>query len=131
LTGLFPAASLDVTGGLATIVGAGIDTFTVPQLPMPVGINLAMRIVGLPDSVQHDLEIGILGPSMESVQDPLKTTFRMTSQPGNPPGWEVQALVPVGLQFQALEDGTYTLNVSVDRASKSSPFRVIIAAAPG
>jgi hypothetical protein len=124
---VIPCRFVEVTNGLATIVGAGIDTFTVPQLPSPVGMSLALRICGLPDTAQHDLEIDILGPSMESIQEPLKTQFSMTPQPGNVAGWEVQALLPIVLQFEAPDDGTYTLNVSVDGASRSIPFRVLVA----
>lgn len=89
---------------------------------------LALRIVGLPDAAQHDLQMEILGPGMEPVEEPMQTQFGMAPSDDAPPGWESHALLPVGMQFQAAEEGTYTLNVSVDGVSKSFPFRVIVGA---
>jgi hypothetical protein len=117
-----------VNAGLATMNGAGVDTFTVSALPAPIQLPLAVRMVGLPDEAQHTLDIAVLSPTMEPTSEPLNVTFTAEKNPLLPEGWESGTLLPVVIAFEATEQGPYMINVSVDGNSESVPIRVILAA---
>jgi hypothetical protein len=116
---------VEVTDGLATIVGAGIDNIQVPGFPIAVPLQVCIRIVGLPDNEDHNLRVQLLDEQMEPVLEPLETTFKMDKKnPQHPPGWEAQAIQPLRVQFEAKAAGAHTLDISVDGTSRTLSFLV-------
>lgn len=117
----------EVNNGLATIVGAGIDNYTVAAVPAQIPLQLVVRVCGLIDANDHDLTVKLLDTQLSEVGT-LSGTFGMEQNPNHPPGWEGAAILPVGVVLPANEVGTYTLHVSVDNHSVTLPFRVSLPA---
>ncbi|MGO8826047.1 MAG: DUF6941 family protein [Acidimicrobiales bacterium] len=112
-----------MNGGLATLVGAGIEWQAVPSFPVDHALALGLRIVGLPDDQDHSLNVTILGPTMEPATDPLDTTFRLGTGPGHVEGWEAAAVVPLVIRFRVETAGAYTVVATVDGAAKQVTVR--------
>ena len=119
---------MEGNNGLATIVGAGIDTLTLPALPNPVQFLMAVRLVGVPDNAQHTVTMSIDAPSMVQASEPMTSPpFLFSRPPGLAEGWEGGILMPMGCQFLATEEGPYMVTVTVDQASSQSvPMRIVI-----
>lgn len=115
-----------MNNGLATIVDGGFDTLRAAAIPGPVVVAIAFRATGLPDGQTHELELTILGPSMTAACDPLKYPFGMTPGPQSNPGWEINALLPLQVIFQADVPGPYAITASIDGStSKSITIRIV------
>jgi hypothetical protein len=114
-----PCRFVEVNEGLATMVGAGANIFTVPPLPQPVGFMIALRIVADEDDhADHVFGSQVLGPDMEPVGELISAEFNMGPvNPNKPAGWEQSLAVPTAVQFMAEEEGQYTVRLSVDDRS--------------
>lgn len=120
-----PCRLVEVHDGLATIVGGGIDQYVLPAVPGQMLVNIALRLVGLLDQAQHQLRIRILDPVMAEAAQALDTTFTMNPPgPNHPPGWEGHVVLPMVLRFEALVEGTYTVDIVVDGHSHTVPLMV-------
>jgi hypothetical protein len=51
---VIPCRYVEVHDNLGTIVGAGIDTFWVPELPSPIQVLLAIRLLALADELDGE-----------------------------------------------------------------------------
>jgi hypothetical protein len=118
---------VEVINGLATIVGGGIDRYGPMPLPQPLVITAAVRLVGLPDMADHTIEVQVLDPLLAPVGQPVPpATFKMQAPgPDHPPGWEANVLVPMIVNIEVADAGTYTLDIKVDGHSHTHPFRVL------
>ncbi len=96
----------------------------VQAIPGPVILTMAVRLAGMPDLPQHTLEATILDAAMQLTGDPLATTFSGEAGPNAAEGWEIGMVVPLVMQFQAVVEGAYTVNVAVDGNSESITVRV-------
>jgi hypothetical protein len=109
---------VEINGGLATIVGGGVDGYTVGELPSPLLMTFAMRLLGLPSQdgqpSQVRAAIKILDPMMESTGNDLAVEFPVTPNPSHPAGWEMSVIIPVQMRFEATIAGTYTAHIVVD-----------------
>lgn len=56
---LIPCRYVEVHDNLGTIVGAGIDTYWLPQLPTGLQVLIAVRLQGLPEELTPDTEHSI------------------------------------------------------------------------
>jgi hypothetical protein len=109
---------VEVHDGLATMVGAGVDFLAPGPLPSPVGVMFVMRLAIAPgDDGDHELEVGIRGPDMQPVGEPLKAMIHTEGQPHAQPGWEGHHFQPIAVGFEAAELGCYTVVFSVDGKS--------------
>ena len=127
--------------GSATIIGAGIDSFWVPEVPADIGLFLMIRVTGPQDEFEeeHQLEIRLVTPESEE-QEVLKVGFQTPPGGRNPlavPGMEPGVLIPAGVAFRAEEYGFHTLEVYLDEQRlRSIPIAVrppseLEGAAPG
>lgn len=70
---IIPCRFVEVHDNLGTLVGAGIDTFWLPELPAAVQVVMAVRLLGLPEElatdVQHRGRNVVRGPDGETVSD--------------------------------------------------------------
>jgi hypothetical protein len=114
-------------GGGCTIIGGGLDTFTLPEFPGSVAIFLATRILAMEDELEAPFNVTfhIRNPQLEQVGEDL--TFPITPQlnPERTPGWE-QGIVLTGQHvFQVHETGPHQLDILLDGAHGSTiPFLV-------
>ena len=73
------------------------------------------------------MEANLTGPGMEGVANVEFELPTGEPDPGNPEGWEVNALIPILLQFTASSEVTYMVDLYVDgryQQGRSIPFRV-------
>lgn len=123
-----PCKYLEVHDGLGTLVGAGANHYTVAEFPTTLSVWIAVQIYGHQSEIesQHSLAIQPLGPDMQPCAPPLDMGFGFPPDraPNEPAGWEVGALIPTLIQFAAEEEGTYTMQVSVDDKTTTVPVYV-------
>jgi hypothetical protein len=120
-------------GGVATIVGAGIDTYTPPALPAQLVVPLTIQFKGQPEEIegQHEITLRILDADLRLVGQELRLPIESHPNPQREEGWEAALLLTVINQLVAERPGTYSLEISWDGAAmKSVPFRVLAATSP-
>jgi hypothetical protein len=118
---------VEVSGGTATIVGAGIDTYTLQSFPADLQVNMAVRIAAQDDELgsehQHAFGVKVLDPAMEPISE-LRTPFTSEANPLKRPGWEGGMILPVVQVFRPEAPGVYTIELSVD--GRAYPFSIIV-----
>jgi hypothetical protein len=124
---VIPCRYVEVHDNLGTIVGAGIDTYWVMELPAPIQVMLAIRLLAMAEELKHDQQHTtknrVLDPHGELLGEG-GGEFSMTGESARP-DWLAGLIVPAVVQFQASEEGTYTIEVDVDQASASLPIHVV------
>jgi len=119
-----PCRYVEVTNGLATIVGAGSNIFWVPEFPAVVDLMMAVQILGGEEEIGHEYEIRghVLGPDMQPVAPGMTGQFAFGESAAlKPDGWEETAIVPIGMQFPAEVEGPYTWEFAIgDRSTTVS-----------
>lgn len=111
-----PCRGLDTPpDGAANILGAGTNHFIRPALPAQINVVIALNIVAREDELgsEEELRAVVLGPSMEPVSDELQMPVGMDASPNKPPGWEQNAVLGLGVMFEAGEVGTHTIQFSI------------------
>lgn len=117
---------------LGTIVGAGVDTFTVQQLPAPVQLVLAVRLLALAEELDGEPHVTI-----SRVRDPSGDL--MSEVPGEigfaapeaQQEWLNGIMLPSVVQFEAPVEGTYMIEHSVDGSSNELPIHIVLGEPPG
>jgi len=116
------------TGGLATLVGAGIDTYHVAELPTELVVPLTIQLKAHQAEMTgaHEVRIRILDDSMEQLGEDATLSFEGELNPGLPEGWEAGALFTVLNRVTVERDGPYTISIEVDgQHSGAVGFRVV------
>jgi hypothetical protein len=116
------------SAGVATIVGAGIDTFYSLTFPVPIQAALTVQLRGQPDELgeTHEISLRVLDANLELVGEPATISFEAEPNPDLEDGWEAGVLVAVNNQFVAETAGTYSIEIDVDGShAKSVPFRIL------
>ena len=128
---IIPCRFAEVHDNLATIVGAGIDTFWLPSLPAPVQVGVAVRLLATADELgpdhHHTVRNIVRGPDGSPLSD-LIETFKAGSleEIANArPEWLNGIALVLMIMFDAAEAGTYTFEHIVDDSSKSIPLHVV------
>ena len=124
---------VEVHDNLATIIGAGIDTYWMHQGPGPLQVVLAVRALVMPEELEagdeHVITNLIRDPSGEQVGE---MTGQLEIQADvQRPEWLVGLTLPMIVQFDALQEGTYTIEVGIDGASHALPIHVVHGLPPG
>lgn len=115
-------------GGLATMVGAGIDTYYPPEIPAPMVLPLTVQLRGRQDEMveQHKLSFRILDSNLEQLGEEGTLGFQSEPNPNIEEGWEAGVQLVVVSQFLAQAEGPYSIEISIDGDhAKSVPFRVL------
>lgn len=132
---VIPCRYVEVHDNLATIVGAGIDTFWLPQEPRVVAIQFAIRVTALADELtsgeSHKLVERVRDPSGTVVHE-LEGDLNWTAEGGVPhPDWLQGISLPIGAQFPADAEGTYSVTHQFDASEHSLPLHVVHGFPPG
>lgn len=118
---IIPCRFAEVHDNLATIVGGGIDTWWLPELPAPMQVVTVIRLLGTKDEfgdVEHSLESRVQDPGGGHVSG-LEGTFQVGAAPEQlRDEWLNQMTMPMVVTFEAQTEGTYSLWFSVDDAEK-------------
>lgn len=116
-------------GGLATMVGAGIDTYFPPSLPAPIVLPLTVQLRGRQEELgeqDHFVSFRILDSNLEQIGEEGRLGFASEPNPNIEEGWEAGVILTVISQFVAEKEGAYSIEISIDgEYKKSVPFRVL------
>jgi uncharacterized protein DUF6941 len=125
---VIPCRYVEVHDNLGSIIGAGIDTFWLPELPSPLQLMLAVRLTAtaeeLAPGIQHVLRTVVTDANVEPVFE-AGLEFEANTE-NTQAEWLNSLVVPSVVQFEVVEAGTYQLEQSVDGNSKSIPLHVIV-----
>lgn len=132
---VIPCRFVEVHDNLGTIVGAGIDTFWLPELPAPVQVAVAVRLSALPEElasgVKHSVRNIITGPNGDEISEVTGEFEVDGGERIERPDWLQGVIVSTLIQFQAEVAGTYTFEHVVDQSSKSVPLHIVHGLPPG
>lgn len=125
----------EAEGGLAAIMGAGIDTFWSTEFPVTILAPIVIRVVGTEDEMAHEHAIlfRVLAPDLSALAE-VEIQLDAALNPLREPGWEQAAVFVTAHQIEVESPGTYSIEIDIDgQHMKSVPFRVRPAkeAAPG
>jgi hypothetical protein len=124
-------------GTVATIVGAGMDVLFQPQLPAPVGVMMAVRLAASAEEFEggrtHTFTSRVLTPDRSPVRGPDgEEVPALEAEVGAQgplrqlvPGWLVNPMIAVGVQWVAEVYGTYSVQVAVAGVEHLSPLHVL------
>jgi hypothetical protein len=127
---VIPCRYVEVHDNLGSMIGAGIDTFWLPELPAPLQLMLAVRLTAtaeeLAPGIEHVLRTVVTD---EQGQPVFEAGLEFEANTDNTQAeWLNSLVMPSVVQFEVLEAGTYQLEQSVDGNSKSIPLHVIVGA---
>jgi hypothetical protein len=130
---VIPCRHVEVHDNLGTIVGAGIDTLWIPDLPSPVQVVLAVRLLAMAEELDpdqpHQLTNRVRDPHGEVIGE-ATGDLRIGAESARPE-WLAGIMANAVVQFLAAEEGTYTIELVVDEASKELPIHVVHGLPPG
>ena len=101
------------------MLGVGTNVFSPLELPTPIGLAVMVQII-VPDhqlGTQETLSVGVLGPNMQPLVDPMEGPVGLEDYPNRPPGWEGSMFAPIGVQFLAESPGTHTIEFGLEGRS--------------
>jgi hypothetical protein len=130
---VIPCRYVEVHDNLGTIIGAGIDTYWVPELPAPLQVALAIRLLAMAEELgpdeKHTATSRVRDPSGDVLTE-VGGEFAMEVEAAST-DWLAGFIVPVVVQFEAAEEGSYMIEQDVDEASASLPIHVVHGLPPG
>jgi hypothetical protein len=128
---VIPCRYAEVHDNLATMVGAGIDTFWVPGLPAPIQVAVVVRLLATADELgpdhDHTVRNIIRSPDGEPLSEGETATFQIgTSEEAGSAreDWLNGIELITMAAFEATEPGTYTFELTVDGSTKATPLHV-------
>jgi hypothetical protein len=129
---VIPCRYVEVHDNLGTLIGAGIDTFWVQELPTPLQVICAVRLTATADELgegrMHTTRSVVTGPGGEVVSE-VGGEFAIGTDSARE-DWLNGFVLPAAVMFEAGAEGTYQLEQIVDGNSKSIALHVI-RGAPG
>jgi uncharacterized protein DUF6941 len=124
---LIPCRYLEVHDNLGTLVGAGIDTFTVTELPAAIQVVIAIRLTAtddeLDESIAHPVRSIVRQPNGDVLSD-VQGEARVGGEAARP-DWLAGIMLATVVQFEAAEEGTYAFEYIVDQSSATVPLHVV------
>lgn len=125
---VIPARHAEIHDNLATIVGGGIDRQAVPELPAMVAVMLAVRLTATSEEIgpdhQHSWRNIVKNPAGETIAEGGGEFAIGAENPQT--DWLNNFLISAAIQFQAEEEGTYTIELIVDDKSSALPVHVVL-----
>lgn len=103
--------------GTATIVGAGLDSVWLPEVPADVGVFVMLRVAGAAYEFEepHTFAMRLVDPQSDE-HNLLSLEFGPMAEPPPllHPGMDPGILVPVAIGWRAEHFGLYTLEIYID-----------------
>jgi hypothetical protein len=130
---VIPCRYVEVHDNLGTIVGAGIDTYWLPTLPAPVQVIMAVRLLAMAEELESDEPhhaINRVRDPHGQVMSEISGDFAFTGRTIRPE-WLTGLMLATAVQFEATEDGAYTIEHVVDGATASVPIHIVHGLPPG
>jgi hypothetical protein len=134
---VIPCRYVEVHDNLGTIVGAGIDTYWVGQLPTPIQVVLAVRLLAIAEELgpEHD-HTGrnlVRDPEGKTISD-IGGEFQLGTEAevgAARTDWLNPTMLSAVIQFEATQAGTYTIEHVVDQSTAPVPIHIIHGPPPG
>jgi hypothetical protein len=127
-----PCRYCEVVNGEITMVGGLAGLFTVPELPIEIGVWIVLLLaapgVEAGPDVPHTFNAWVLDPQMEEIEGTRVEIAEFNLTPPALPGWEAEEAAPSFHRFAAEAEGTYTVEMRVDDRAKTVPITVRVAA---
>jgi hypothetical protein len=124
---VIPCRYVEVHDNLGSMIGAGIDTFWIPELPSPLQVMLAVRLTAtgeeLAPGIEHLLRTVVTDPDGGVVFE-AGMEFEANTE-NTQTEWLNSLVLPSVVQFDVVDAGTYQLEQSVDGNSQSIPLHVV------
>jgi hypothetical protein len=131
---VIPCRYVEVHDNLGTMVGAGIDTWWLQELPTTINVLLAVRLLAmaeeLSEDVQHTAVNRVRNPEGEIVSE-VGGEFAMGGGEAASPDWLTGIMVTTFVQVEVTEEGTYTIEHEVDGSTRSLPIHIVHGPPPG
>lgn len=104
------------------MLGAGIDSLWIPDLPKPAAIWLMLRLAGAEDEFREEtkLEVRVVDPERDETQALAVEYSAQEMPPLKVPGTEAGLLLPAVIQWEASHYGLYTIEVFIDERRQRS-----------
>jgi Family of unknown function (DUF6941) len=130
---VIPCRYVEVHNNLGTIVGAGVDTFWVRELPATVQVVLAIRLLAMADEIGEDVKHSatnrVRNPNGDLVSE-VGGEFTVAGENAHQ-DWLTGIMVTGVVQLEVTEAGTYTLEAEVDGSTESLPIHIVHGPPPG
>lgn len=124
---------VEVHDNLGTIVGAGADTFWVLELPAPIQVALAVRLLAMHEELgedeKHAMSTRVRNPSGDLISEASGEVGVVSDTAQEE--WLTGIILPALVQFQAEEEGVHMIEFTVDDASAHLAIRVVHGLPPG
>jgi hypothetical protein len=124
---VIPARHAEIHDNLATIVGGGIDRQAVAELPAVVGLMLAIRLTATSEEIgpdqMHSWRNIVKNPAGEAIAEGGGEFAIGAENPRT--DWLNNFLISAAIQFEAEDEGTYTIELIVDEAISALPIHVV------
>lgn len=130
---VIPCRYVEVHDNLGTIIGAGIDTFWVTELPAQIQVLLAVRLLAMAEELDPEVKhsgINRVRDPRGAVMSEVSGEFVVGGESARPE-WLTGIMLATAVMFEAPEEGTYTIEHVVDGTEASLPLHVIHGAPPG
>jgi hypothetical protein len=120
-------------GGIAHVIGAGIDTVVPPEVPTGHNFGLLLRLTFSRQELERPHRIEVIFQDMDGTRlAHLNTVATPTPVEGIPAGWRQGLQAAFNLGIPLPDYGQYSFEVLVnDTHLKSIPLRVVPPADPG
>ncbi len=129
---VIPCRYAEIHDNLATIVGGGIDTYWLPELPAPIQVVIAVRVLALAeefDGREHAVANRVRDPHGELISEVIGQ-LAIAGEAARPE-WLTGITLASVVQFDVTEEGTYTLEHVIDDVTAALPIHVVHGLPPG
>ena len=126
----FPARHVDTLHDRSHLAsGIGSNVFQIDGVPVPLQVPVLVFLESPPQEakVEHPLSIRVLGPDLLETGEPIEIPIALDAGPGTPDGWNMTAILPIGVAFEVKEPGTHSIELAVDAKTFSIPLVVVAA----
>ena len=124
---VIPCRYVEIHENLATMVGAGIDTFWVPETPATLHVSMAIKLTATVDELGPDMPHTARSILRDPVGEVLSDTsgeFRTGSSVMRP-DFLASLILQTVLAITVGPEGTYTFEHIVDGSSAAVPLHVV------
>ena len=128
---LIPCRFIEIHDNLATMVGAGIDTFHVVEFPAQLSVSIAVRLAAAAEEMgpehRHRIRSVITAPDGSVLSEVEGEMEVGTLGDVEQPEWLQSIMLSTLVQFEATGPGTFTFEHIVDGSSAQVPLHVVAA----
>ena len=107
------------------------DMLFVEELPAPIELVVVIRVCGLPEEfaegAERTVEVKLRDPGLDELRSMDFEVRTGGPSPDHPEGWEMNTMIPILLQFTALQEGAHSLDFYANGKLQRCPitFRVV------